>query len=79
MGGGWDPAPSPRPALPACEGLILSPETVLRAVVLAPLLVFHPLFIPFPLSGLSGPGNDSLVSFTSQGTGVFPSSPWLLA
>lgn len=46
---------------------------------LTPYLVFHLVFILFPLSGLSCPGNDSPVSSASHYTPVIPSSPWLRA
>lgn len=39
-------------------------------VFLTPSLVFHLVFIPSPLSGLSCPGNDSPVSSTSHYTPV---------
>lgn len=84
-GGGWDVAlslclvlPTTAPK-PACKGLILPPKTLLQALLSAPSLVFHSLFIPFPLSGLSCPGNDNPVSSASHCSGAFPSSPWLLA
>lgn len=84
-GGGWDVAlslclvlPTTAPK-PACKGLILPPKTLLQVLLSAPSLVFHSLFIPFPLSGLSCPGNDNPVSSASHCSGAFPSSPWLLA
>lgn len=73
---GWPLPCPPRHGPGTClQGPHPAPETLLQALFPAPPLLFHPLLIPFPLSGLSCPGNDSPLSSASHCTGPFPTLP----